>query len=226
MQRARLVAIELHEDQIPDLDVAIAVGIRRSRRPTGDTGTMVPEHLRAGTTRTGVAHLPEVVALEFRAARLVSDTNHALARNLDVPGPHVVGLVVRLVDRNPHPVRIQSVLFGQEIPGEDDRVALEIVAEAEVAQHLEESVVARRIAYVLQVVVLAACAQAALSRRGAHIGALVESEEHVLELHHAGVGEQERGIVGRHERTGRHDGVAVAFEVLQEPRPNFTAFHR
>jgi hypothetical protein len=44
---------------------------------------------------------------------------------------------------------------------------LEIVAEREVAQHLEEGVVARRVADVFQVVVLAAGAHAFLRGHGA-----------------------------------------------------------
>ena len=81
-----------------------------------------------------------------------------------------------------------------------DRLALEVVAEGEVAEHLEEGVVARGVADVLEVVVLAARAHAALRAGRAHVGALLLAEEHVLELHHAGVGEQQRRIVAGHER--------------------------
>jgi len=43
---------------------------------------------------------------------------------------------------------------GQERPGEADRIVLEVVAEREVAEHLEERVVPERGADVLEVVVL------------------------------------------------------------------------
>ena len=33
MQHALVIAVELHEHQVPDLDVAVAVGLRRARRP-------------------------------------------------------------------------------------------------------------------------------------------------------------------------------------------------
>ena len=101
---------------------------------------------------------------------------------------------------------------GEELPGEADRLALEVVAEAEVAEHLEERVVARGVADVLEVVVLAAGAHAALRARGARVGALLRAEEDVLELDHAGVGEQQRRVVARHQRARGHDGVAVALE--------------
>ena len=84
---------------------------------------------------------------------------------------------------------------------------------------------ARGVADVLEVVVLAAGAHAALRRGGAHVRPLVQAEKDVLELHHAGVGEQQRRVVGRHQRAGRHDGVAVALEVLQKARANLTALH-
>ena len=42
-------------------------------------------------------------------------------------------------------------------------------------------------------------------RGGARVGALFEAGEDVLELHHAGVGEQQRGVVARHQRGRGHD---------------------
>src|SRR5512147_1647070 len=83
----------------------------------------------------------------------------------------------------------------------------------------------RRIADVLQVVVLAASPHAALGGGRTVIGALVQSEKHVLELDHAGVGEQQGGIVPRHQRAGRDDGVPIALEEFQELRADFTALH-
>src|SRR5574341_832227 len=56
---------------------------------------------------------------------------------------------------------------------------------------------------VLQVVVLSAGAKRALRGRGAVVGTLLLAEEDVLELHHAGVDEQQRRIARRHERARR-----------------------
>ena len=100
----------------------------------------------------------------------------------------------------------------EQFPGVLDRVALEVVAEAEVAEHFEEGVVARGVADVFQVVVLAAGAHAFLRRGGARVGTLVEAEEDVLELVHARVGEQQRRVVVRHQRTGCDDLVAFGGE--------------
>ena len=222
---ALLVAVVLHEDEIPDLDVAIAVGIRRSRRSACDARTVVVEDLAARTARAGVGHLPEVVGLEFRAARLVADAYAALLRHADHLGPELVRLIVRLVHRSPKLLRRQLVDLGEQLPRKRNGVLLEVIAEREVAEHLEERVVARGVADVLEIVVLAAGAQAALRRGRALIRTLVLAEEHVLELHHPGVDEQQRGIVRRHERARGHDRVALRAEILEEARADLVRLH-
>ncbi len=58
---------------------------------------------------------------------------------------------------------------GDQLPGKVDGVALEVVAEAEVAQHLEEGVVAAGEADIFKVVVLAAGADALLRSGGAGV---------------------------------------------------------
>ena len=112
---------------------------------------------------------------------------------------------------------------GDQFPGEGDGVALEVVAEAEVAQHLEEGVVAAGEADVFKVVVLAAGADALLRSGGAGVVALLGAEEEVLELVHAGVGEQQRGIVGRHQRRRVHAAVALGLKKAQKQLANFVS---
>ena len=82
--------------------------------------------------------------------------------NADLLEPEIRCLVVVLVDG--HPEFFCRDLQGarDEFPGEIDRILLEVIAEAEVAEHLEERMVARGVADVLEVVVLAAGAHAAL----------------------------------------------------------------
>jgi hypothetical protein len=75
----------------------------------------------------------------------------------------------------------------------------EIVAEAEVAQHFEESMVTCSVTYVFQIVVLTARTHAALGRSGAGIITLVEPKENVLELVHPGVGKQQSGVIVRNQ---------------------------
>ncbi len=80
---------------------------------------------------------------------------------------------------------------------------------------------ARGITDVVEVVVLAARAHALLRRRGPWNGARLLACEHVLELHHAGVGEHQGRVVARHERRGGDDLVAVLLEVVEEGGADF-----
>ena len=148
-------AVELHEHEVPDLEPAVAVGIRRARRSARNVRAVVVENLAARTARSGFAHLPEVVGA---AARLVADAHDTVRGQADLLVPDVERLLIRVVHGHHQALRIDSqpILAGDEVPGEANRVTLEVVAEAEVAQHLEERVVARGVADVLEVVVLAA----------------------------------------------------------------------
>ena len=54
-------AVVLHEDEIPNLDVAIAIFIRGAGWPAGDMRAMVVKYFTAGAARPGVTHHPEIV---------------------------------------------------------------------------------------------------------------------------------------------------------------------
>ena len=169
---------------------------------------MVVEDFRAGAAGAGVAHLPEIVRAGDAQDLLVGQPGDLL--------PQVEGLVVVDIDGDQQLLGRQAVLLGDQLPGERDGALLEVVAEGEVAEHLEEGVVARGVADIVEVVVLAAGAHAFLRRGGAGVGALFQAGEDVLELHHAGIGEHQRRVVARHERRRRHDLVVVAGEEIEE----------
>ena len=97
-----------------------------------------------------------------------------------------------------------------------ERVALEIVPKTPVAQHLEEGVMACRVAHVFQIVVLATRTQAGLHRGGADVGAFVGSEKDVLELDHARVGEHQSRIIAGHQRARCHHGVSLGLEEVKK----------
>ncbi len=135
-----------------------------NRSPCGiaDRTTVGPERrpavdvdLAARPAWTGVAHLPEVV--------LVAEPLDALHRHADLLVPDGLGLVVAVVHRDPHPVAVEAERLGVELPAPRDDLALEVVAEAEVAEHLEEHQVALGAADVVEVVVLATGAGALLA---------------------------------------------------------------
>ena len=148
------VAVELHEDEVPDLDVAVALGVGGTRRPARNALAVIVEDLRTRPAWPRVAHGPEVL---FRA-----DPGETALVDADVVEPEGCGFVVVEVDRAPEALGRQTEHFGHVLPGETDRVALEVVAETEVAEHLEEREMPVRVADVLEVVVLAPGPQAAL----------------------------------------------------------------
>ena len=121
--------------------------------------------------------------------------------------------------------RIQLPFLGEQVPRQLDGVVLEVVAKREVAEHLEEGVVAQRGADVVKVVVLAADAHAFLRGRGAVVVALLAAEEHVLELVHPGVGEQQGGVIARQQGAAGDHAVAVLLEVFQERGAYFAGMH-
>ena len=204
--------LELHEHQIPDLDEAVAVRVGRAGRAAGNMIPVVVKNLRARAAGTRVAHRPEIVAGR--------DADDALVGQARYPLPQVERFVVVVVDGDGQLLSRQAEFAREQIPRILNRVVLEIVAEREVAQHLEERVVARGIADIVEVVVLAAGAHAFLRRHRPHIGAFLDAGEDVLELHHPGVGEHQGRIVARHKRARGDDFVPVPGEELQEVRPN------
>ena len=130
-------------------------------------------------------------------------------------------VVVLRIDRDQQLVRRQAVFLGDQLPGQLDRQFLEIVAEGEVAEHLEEGVMPRRIPDILQVVMLTAGAHAFLRRGRTVVIALLRAGEDVLELNHPGVGEHQRGIVARHQRRRVDHFMAMLPEILQEGGSDF-----
>ena len=204
--------LELHEDEIPEFEEAIAVLLRAARRSAPDVLAAVDEDLRTGTAGPGVTHRPEIVR-----GRDADDAIVAEARDLL---PEAGRLVVGVIDRDEQLVLLQPEIPGDQVPGELDRALLEVVAEREIAEHLEKGEMPRGVADIVEVVVLAAGAHAFLRGGGALIGPLLDAGEDVLELHHAGIGEHQRRVVARHQRRRRHDLVALGREVVQKCRPD------
>src|ERR1044072_2124833 len=117
-------------------------------------------------------------------------------------------------------------LFGDELPRELDRVALEVIAKRKVAQHLEERVMPRGVAPLLEVVALPARPHTLLTRRRAPSARRqLLAEENALELDHSGIREQQRRVVRGHERRARVCDVSILLEILDEPFADLGGFH-
>ena len=116
---------------------------------------VIVENFGTGTARTGIAHGPEVIR-GVTGAFVVTDTDNFLRRYAHLFVPDVVGFIVFGVHRH-HQFfgrQVQPLRRGQEFPGKLNSVFFEIIAKAEVAQHLKEGVVARGVTDVFQIVVL------------------------------------------------------------------------
>ena len=152
--RAARNLLVLHEDEVPDLDKTVTVLIGAAGRAAGDPLAVIVEDLRARTARSGVAHRPEIIR--------GGDPDDPRLRQPGDPGPQPRRVVILGIDGDQEPVGLQSELAHHQVPGQLDRPLLEIVAEREVAEHLEKCVMPGGIADVFEVVVLAAGAHAFL----------------------------------------------------------------
>ena len=208
------ITVELGEHEVPDFQVTVAVLILAPRRSALNRRTAVKEDLGAGTAGARVAHHPEVIG-HVLAALVIADTDDSFSGNADFLVPDVVGLVVINVNRHPQAVFRQLENLRQEFPGPRNSVLLEIVAEAEVAQHLKERVMTGGIADVIEVVMLAAGADALLAGRRAGVLALLDTEVAVLELVHASIREQQRRVILRHYGAGGNNRMSLALKELE-----------
>ena len=182
----------LHEHEVPEFEKTVAVFIRAAGRAAGQGFALIVENFRAGAAGAGVAHRPEIVG--------GGDADDAIIREASDFLPQTVGFIVVVIDGDEQLVLRELVFLGDQVPGKFNRIGLEIVAEGEIAEHFEERVVARGVADVIEIVVLAASAYAFLRGCSAGVGALFNAGEDILELDHPGVGEHQGGIVPRHER--------------------------
>ena len=200
----------LHENQVPDFDKPVAVLIGRAWRAAENLFAMIKENLGARAAGPGRPHPPEIV--------IRGDPDDPVIRQ---PGdflPDISRLIVGVVHRHQQFILGNSIFLRQQLPGIGNRLGLEIVAKAEIPQHLKERMVARRVADIVEIIVLAARAHAFLCRGRAGVIARFHPGKAILELHHAGICEHQRRVIARHQRRAFHPPMAVAGEILKESR--------
>jgi hypothetical protein len=199
-QRLQVVGgtlVVLHEDEVPELQEALVLTARKIVG-AAEVKAAVEVELRARSARPDGAGFPEV--LRARAA------DDPLTRNPDGL-PELDGLLVgaeveRLVTRedgDPDVPFLEAEDLARELPGEFDGTLLEVVADREVAEHLEEGQVTQCGADVVDV----HRAKALLTARQALRGWSLASEEVGHERLHPGGRQQHRAIAGvGHQRGG------------------------
>ena len=202
-QRAVRVQLELHEDEVPELEEALALAAGSALGPpAADILAPVVEHLRVGPARPWPADRPEVVGPRQPRDAL---GRHALPlpvldRDLVLAEPE---LRVACEDTAPDPVRVELHVLEHELPGEVDRALLEVLAEREVAEHLEEG----QVVAVEPDHVDVGRAEDLLDGRGERRGRLLEPEEERHQRLHPGRDQERRAVIGARDqrRRGQED---------------------
>ena len=207
--------LELGEDEVPDLQEAVLVDRRPALRAV--LRAAVVEDLAAGTAGAGNAHVPVVVEPVA--------PDEPLLRDVGQLEPERLGLVVVLVDGGPELLRVESVAAaldrpGQQLPRIRDGVVLEVVAEREVAVHLEEGAVPAGLPDLVEV----RGADALLDGRRARPRRGLLAAEVGHEGNHPGHDEQQVRVVEGQRRAG-HDGVPLLLEERQPTTRDLGGFH-
>ena len=135
------LTVELHEDEVPDLQeptcfgafhesierVVRDVGVRPltvrilGERPVGGHVREIDVNLGARTARAGVGHLPKVVLRAQSVNTVVGHVGHVL--------PQLTRFVVLMEHGNAQMLARNLQVFGDELPSEADRIALEVIPE-------------------------------------------------------------------------------------------------
>jgi hypothetical protein len=215
-RRQRAVAVQLvrHEDEVPELQEALAA--RAAREAVGLAAARlrapVVVDLRVGAARARAPNGPEVLRRRQR--------HDALRRHAD-PFPQADRLLVRAelqlriarMDAHPDPVPIELQVIADELGRVLDRAFLEVLAEREVAEHLEEGQVVR---VQPDLVDVDRPEDLLRRRRRRRRRRLAPEEERHLRLH-AGRREEGRAIAGaRDERRRRAAQVPLRLEEVEE----------
>ena len=196
---ALAVAVKLREHEVPDFNDAVAVACLLKALKRAVSLAAVKVNLRAGAARAGSV-LPEVVGL--------AETDDSVMRNADLLFPDLLRFIVTLKNGDPQSVCRDRQISGQELPRPLDRLTLEVFAEGEVAEHLKERAVTRRLTHALDI----RRADALLAGGHADIGRHCLPKEKLFQRCHTGVDEQKGVIALRHEGSARHAGVRLALK--------------
>ncbi len=188
---------ELGENEVPELEVAVAVaagGAVGASAPPRLAGVVID--LRTGAADPGLPdRSPEVV--------LPAEPDDPFRRHAGIRVPYRECLVVVLEDADVEPVFGKLKMVDDELPRPGDRLLLEIVTETEIPEHLEKGVVAKGPTDAIEI----AGPEALLDADRAPVGEVARVEVEILELDHPRRGEKKGRIPPRDERGARHLGM-------------------
>jgi hypothetical protein len=203
------VKLVLHEDEVPELEVPLAVAAGRAAGPAAaELLAAVVEELAVGAARARPADGPEVVR--------ASEADDALGRKADPLPERDGGLVlveaklrVAREDAHPQTVPVDAQVLRDELPRVLDRAFLEVLPEREVAEHLEEGQVVAVETHLVDVLGAEALLRGREERRRGRL--LAEEVRH--QRLHPGRGQERRAVPARrNQRAGRVTLVPLPLE--------------
>ena len=219
-------AVELHEHNVPNLNHLWMVFIHEFA--TGELcflcfRTAVNMDLGAGATRTGIAHLPEVIVFVT-----IEDM---VCGQMSAPDGCSFVIATQALFRRAFEHRHVEVSWvdfqhiNDIFPCKIDGAFLEVIAKRPVAEHLEHGVVIRIMSHFFQIVVFARHAQAFLRVGYTRIFDGVIAQNNALPRVHTGIGEHEGRVVFDNHRGGWHYLVAFTCHKVQKGLANFLTCH-
>ena len=222
-ERAVRLELVLHEDEVPELEEALGV-VARAVGVRAEVRAAVEVELGAGPARAGRAGLPEVVLAAEENDALVGDAHRPPVVDRLLVGAEAE-ILVTAEDGDPDVLEGEPeavLLVRGEVEREPDRLLLEVVADREVAEHLEEGEMPEREPDVLDV----RRAERLLTGGQPPAGRLLLTTKVRLERLHARRGEQNRGVIdARNKRSRGHPEMPVPLEERQKPLTNLARLH-
>ena len=213
--------VELHEHEVPDfnhLRVVFVDQIASIHLGALFVAAQVDVDFGARSAGPRFAHFPEVVLFVGRKNAVVCDVLLPLGARFIVCGQPVA--LVATEDGDVQAILVEPVAVGEQFPRPVDGLGLEVVAKRPVAEHLKEGVMVGVHPHFLEVVVLAADAQALLGVCDAGVLDRLVAQEQILERIHPCVDEHQGRIV-LHDHGGRgHDLVSFFLEKIQKSLSN------
>ena len=201
---ALAVIVELGKHVVPDLHIAVAV---TAYRTTGLAAAILLStviiNLRTGAAGTGTM-LPEIIFL--------AETEDPLRRNAHLFIPDFEGFLILFIDGRIEPVRIQSHHLRKKFPAPRDGLALKVIPEREISQHLEKGAVSCRLTYILQI----PCTDTFLTGGNPPSGRNLLSRKIRLKRRHTGIDQQKAVVIVRYQRKALHLQMFLALEKFQE----------
>src|SRR5438445_5795064 len=193
---AVLVLVVLHEHQVPELEPTTVAVWRIFRKAAAEAAALLVVQLTVRPARARLARRPPPVVL-------VAEALDPLLRDARLQ-PQLVGFVVGVVDGDPQPFLLEAHVARRKLECPRDDLCFEVVAQREIAEHLEE----REMTAVADFLDVRGT-EALLDRYVAGVGWALPAQEVRHELLHPGGSQQDRRIVVR-DQAGRRLQLAAA----------------